>query len=190
MPLARKHKKHFSYADYLQWDETVRAELIEGEVYDMTPAPSRKHQEVSMALSVIFGTYLKGRKCRVFAAPFDVRLPGKSKDDSDITTVVQPDLSIICDEKKLDTRGCLGAPDLIVEILTPETAAKDMREKTALYEKHGVNEYWIIHPLDKTVMVFHLGGDGMYARPVTYSAQDRVRVKTLKGFAVDLSEIF
>ncbi|MBP7583825.1 MAG: Uma2 family endonuclease [Spirochaetes bacterium] len=190
MPLARKQKKLFTYADYLRWDDSIRVELIGGEVYDMTPAPSLKHQELLTELVLIFGNFLKGKKCRLFPAPFDVRLPDKGAADRDITTVVQPDISIICDPKKLDQRGCLGAPDMVVEILSPETATKDMREKLALYEKHGVKEYWIIHPLDKTVLVFTTGKNSAYGKPSTYSPPDKVKVKSLKGLVVELSALF
>lgn len=190
MPLAKKLKKRYTYADYLAWDDSVRVELIDGEVYDMTPAPTRKHQEISMTLSVLIGSYLKGKKCRVFAAPFDVRLPGKSTADDDITTVVQPDISVVCDQKKLDERGCIGAPDLIIEIVSPLTAAKDMREKFALYEKYGVKEYWIIHPVEETVMVFLCGNEGKYSKPVIYCSGDIIKVKTLKGLSIGVVDLF
>ncbi len=190
MPLAKKHAKSYTYADYLKWDDSIRVELINGKVYDMTPAPSRIHQEVSMKLSVVFGSFLEGKKCRVFAAPFDVRLTDKSSADQDITTVVQPDISIICDPKKLDQRGCLGAPDMVVEIVSPETVIKDMREKLDLYERHGVKEYWIVHPVDKTVMVFNLHKSGAYGKPSTYSPPDEVKVTTLKGLSVKLVHLF
>ncbi|TAL36221.1 MAG: Uma2 family endonuclease, partial [Spirochaetes bacterium] len=108
----------------------------------------------------------------------------------EITTVVQPDISVVCDAKKLDERGCLGAPDLVVEIVSPGTAAKDMREKQALYETHGVKEYWIIHPLEETLMVFYRGKDKLYSRPVIYSPPDTVKVKTLKGLSVNLTDLF
>ena len=157
MSLARNIKKRFTYADYLQWDDSVRVELINGEVYEMTPAPLRRHQEILMKLALEIGNFLKGKKdCRLYPAPFDVRLPDKGDNDIDITTVVQPDISVICDAKKLDERGCLGPPDLVVEIVSPETAAKDMREKLTLYEKHGVKEYWIADPRSETVEVYSL----------------------------------
>lgn len=190
MPLVKKFKKRYTYAEYLRWDDSVRVELIDGEVYDMTPAPFRSHQEISMKLSVIIGSYLKGKKCRVFAAPFDVRLPDRGTSDDAITTVVQPDISVICDSKKLDDRGCTGAPDLVIEIVSEKTAAKDMREKLALYEKHGVKEYWIIHPVEKTLMVFLRGRDGIYSKPSIFSSQDKIRVKTLKGLSIALDDLF
>lgn len=190
MSTARKKNKYYSYADYLQWDDSVRAELIYGEIYDMSPAPSRKHQELSMTLSVLFGAYLKGKTCRVFAAPFDVRFPGKSQTDYDIDTVVQPDISIVCDMKKLDERGCVGAPDMIIEIISPESAVRDMREKLNLYEKHNVKEYWIVHPAEKTLMVYLLDKEGKYPRHAVYSSPDKVKVRTVKGLFIDLADLF
>ncbi len=190
MPHARKHAKRFTYADYLTWDESVRVELIRGEVFDMTPAPSRKHQSISMIISGIFWNFLKDKKFLVFAAPFDVRLPDTGPDDADITTVVQPDIVVVCDRKKLDDWGCLGAPDMIVEITSPGTAAKDMREKLTLYEKHGVKEYWIIHPLEKTLMVFLLNREGSYGKPAVYAEGDTVKVKSIRGLAVAMDEVF
>lgn len=190
MPLAKKHIRRYTYADYLKWDDSVRVELINGEVYDMTPAQSRQHQEILTELILIFGLYLKDKKCKLFPAPFDVRLPEKGFSDSEIITVVQPDLTVVCDRKKLDARGCIGAPDMVVEITSPETAAKDMREKLVLYEKHGVKEYWILHPLDKTVMVFTRGKDGLYGKPRIFSPPDSIKVNTIKGLVVDLKEVF
>lgn len=190
MPVAKKLKKRYTYADYLKWDESVRVELIGGEVYDMTPAPFRRHQEILMRLLLEIGNYLKGKKCRVYPAPFDVRFPDRTVSDDSVFTVVQPDISVVCDMKKLDERGCAGAPDFIIEIVSPATAAKDMREKLSLYERHGVKEYWIIHPVEKILMVFIRGRDGQYPKPVIFSSQDTVRVKTLKGLVIGLEELF
>ena len=190
MPLVKKIKRRYTYSDYLKWDESVRVELINGEMYDMTPAPSRRHQAISMSLSYIFSGFLKGKKCQVYAAPFDVRLPDDTESDDGIYTVVQPDISVICDPKKLDDRGCVGAPDMLIEILSKATAAKDMKIKLDLYEKHGVKEYWLIHPDEETVMVFNLGTDGAYKRPDVYSKNDTVTVKSLRGLKINLGEIF
>lgn len=132
-------EKYYSFADYLTWNDDERREIIEGKIFDMSPAPDRHHQAISMKLSVVFGTYLKNRKCRVFAAPFDVRLYNKPvKNDKDIDTVVQPDIVIVCDEKKLDNRGCIGSPDMVIEILSPSSSGKDIFEKLPLYEKYGI----------------------------------------------------
>lgn len=139
---ARKFRDYFFYSDYLQWDEG-RWELIDGVIYDMTPAPSRLHQRISMDLAAkIHGQLVKG-PCEVYTAPFDVRLlpAGTDVSDDKIDTLVQPDIVIVCDQAKLDDRGCLGAPDLIIEIMSPATAAKDLKIKRDLHERHGVKEY-------------------------------------------------
>ncbi len=131
-----KIDEKYSYADYLCWDDQERWELINGDVWDMSPAPSRLHQEISIRLSSLLYQYFKEKDCSVYAAPFDVRLPEQDKaEDHAVTTVVQPDISVICDRKKLDERGCVGAPDLVIEILSPATAAKDLKVKRVL---HGV----------------------------------------------------
>nr|MBF0223510.1 Uma2 family endonuclease [Desulfobulbaceae bacterium] len=154
-PLAKQVTAKYSYKNYCEWNDG-RWELIEGVEYDMTPAPSRLHQEISMILSAGFYEALKGTDCKVYSAPFDVRLADTpDKNDEAIFTVVQPDISVICDQEKLDDRGCKGAPDLIVEILSLSTASKDMKVKRNIYEKCGVREYWLIHPEEKLIMVLN-----------------------------------
>src|SRR5258705_9093510 len=134
------------------------AELIPGKIYKMSPAPGSMHQKVSMRLTLKIGNFLEGKKCQLFSAPFDVRLPLSSKQSSDkeITTVVQPDLCVVCDPARIDNRGCLGAPDWIIEILSQHTSSKDLREKFEVYEKAGVGEYWVVHPQEQTVLVYVL----------------------------------
>ena len=123
--------KKYSYADYLSWMFKEKLELIKGKIFQMSPAPSRYHQQVSMELAGIMWTAFKNLKCNLYAAPFDVRLldKKKSKQDNHIFTVVQPDLCVICDENKLDDKGCIGAPDLIIEIQSPGNTKKEMKEK-------------------------------------------------------------
>ena len=139
-------KEKYTYGDYLTWCDEERWELIDGVPYNMTPAPSRAHQGISVELARQMANYLVGKTCRIYTAPFDVRLPKGEEKDERIKTVVQPDLLVVCDESKLDDRGCKGAPDLIVEILSPHTAVKDMKTKRDLYERVGVEEYWLIDP--------------------------------------------
>jgi Uma2 family endonuclease len=155
-------KKQYTYADYLQWRFKERVELIHGWIHKMSPAPRMQHQRIQSNLHGLIWNTLRENSCLVFNAPFDVRLL-KSSDTSaeKIQTVVQPDICVICDESKLDDAGCLGAPDLIVEILSPSTAKKDYNEKFNLYEENGVQEYWIVHPADKAIAVFSLK-DGEY----------------------------
>ena len=128
-PLALKLEERFTYGDYLTWDDGERWELIDGVPYNMSPAPTVRHQAISRELSTEFALYLRGKPCQLFAAPFEVRLPEVDESDELVETVVQPDLSIICDKSKLDEAGCRGAPDLIVEILSPSTAHKDLKVK-------------------------------------------------------------
>ena len=146
--------KTYSYSDYLMWNFKERVELIKGFIMKMSPAPSMSHQRVSQNLSGCFYENFKRKPCSVFVAPFDVRLPLKSEKKD--TTVVQPDLCIVCDENKLDDRGCNGSPDLIVEIISPNNSKHDITTKFNLYKEAGVLEYWIIEPLDKILLVYTL----------------------------------
>ena len=184
--------KIYSYADYLTWQVRERLELIKGRLFKMSPAPMRYHQELSGALFGEFRAYLKGKSCKVFHAPFDLRLP-KSKDDQrddQIYTVVQPDIVVVCDRSKLDRRGCLGAPDLIIEILSPATAAKDVKEKFALYEESGVREYWIVHPAEALLEVFKLSAQGKYRLEKIYTRADTVKIGIFDDFSIALRDIF
>ena len=186
----KKLNKKFTYKDYLSWPESERWELINGEAYDISPAPSRTHQFISSYFTSTFFDYFKGKDCNVFAAPFDVRLPGGFKADEDVDTVVQPDISVSCDEKKLDDRGGNGAPDLVVEILSPSTAAKDLKEKFMLYERAGVKEYWVMDPANKTLIAFILGDDGTYARGVVYAGTDVLKTALFEGLEIKMEEVF
>ena len=146
--------KQYSYSDYMLWQFQERVELIKGFILKMSPAPNRFHQTVSKNVSFKIYSFFEKQLCNVFVAPFDVRLPIKSKKKD--STVVQPDLCIICDESKLDEQGCNGAPDLIVEIISPNNRKHDLDNKFKLYEEAGVLEYWIIEPIDKFVLVYTL----------------------------------
>jgi Uma2 family endonuclease len=186
----REENNSYTYGDYLKWPKEERWELIEGVAYNMTPSPSRSHQKVSAALVNAIYPYLKEKKCEVYYAPFDVLLPEGDEEDNKIRTVVQPDIVVICDPSKLDEKGCKGSPDLIMEILSPSTASKDYISKLNLYEKNQVAEYWIIHPLDKIVMVYRLLKNGNYGRAKVYAEKDSVKVGIFDDFVIDLKEIF
>lgn len=189
--LAEKIEERFTYGQYCQWDDSERWELIDGVPYDMSPAPLRRHQGISTIVLSRIADFLRGKPCKVYHAPFDVRLPDFSEEnDNDLLTVVQPDIVVVCDEKKLDDRGCRGAPDLVVEILSPSTSRKDIGVKFALYERHGVLEYWIIHPAEESLMVFTLGEDGKYGRPQGYGRGDLAVSTVLEGLELDLEEVF
>ena len=150
--------KTYSYADYLTWFFQDRLELFKGKIFKMSQAPNRFHQIVSRELTGVLWKNFKNHPCNLYAAPFDVRLLDKKKStsDKDIFTVVQPDLCVICDEKKLDDRGCVGSPDLIIEILSPGNSKKEMKYKFDLYEEAGVLEYWIVNPENRTIQIFVL----------------------------------
>jgi Uma2 family endonuclease len=169
------------------------AELIRGKIYKMSPAPTSKHQKVVGNLFGLLWSSLRGERCQVFTAPFDVRLPisPKMKGDKDITTVVQPDVCVVCDPAKIDERGCIGAPDWIIEVLSPNTTSKDLREKFSIYEEAGVKEYWVIHPQEQTVLVYTLNKEGKYDGILQpYICTDKVRSTVLPGISIDLSEVF
>ena len=153
--------KSYTYADYLTWNFKERLEILKGKIFKMSPAPSRKHQEVLVELTGIFYNYFKKTPCNVYVAPFDVRLKNfkKSTSDQEITTVFQPDICVICDKEKLDDRGCIGAPDLIIEILSPGNSKKEMDIKFDLYEENGVKEYWIVEPYQKSILIYTLQKD-------------------------------
>ncbi len=180
--------KTYSYADYLKWQFDEYVELIRGKIVRMSPAPSSYHQDISGKLHGEFYTFLKNKKCKLYSAPFDVRL-NRKQNDSEIQTVVQPDLCVICDTTKIDARGCLGAPDLIIEILSPATSRKDVRDKFDLYQEAGVLEYWIVAPIDHIVDVFILK-EGKYVLVKKYAGDDLVPVSIFEGFSIDLKDIF
>ena len=156
-------KGNYTYADYLLWEFKERVELIKGKIFKMSPAPSRLHQEMSGELYYILSRYFRKKTCRLYAAPFDVRLINfkESTTDNQITSVVQPDLCVICDSDKLDNRGCIGAPDLIIEILSPGNSNREMTLKFDLYEENGVKEYWIVNQSEKIILIYVLQ-DGKY----------------------------
>lgn len=189
-PLAQKKDEIFTYADYLKWDDGERWELIDGIAYNMTPAPSRTHQQILGELLFQFMSYLRHTRCEIYAAPFDVRLPNNDEADDAVTTVVQPDLSVICDPSKLDDSGCKGPPDLIVEILSPATARKDTKEKFERYERAGVREYWIANPSAKTVAVFKRLDGGRFGRPDVYGHEERIKVGIFDDLEIDLQPVF
>ncbi len=183
-------KEKYTYGDYLTWLDEERWELIDGLPYNLTPSPSRAHQDISRELMLQLANYLENKKCKVYAAPVDVRLPKGDEEDERIETVVQPDLVVVCDENKLDERGCKGAPDLVIEILSPYTAGKDMKIKRDLYERVGVEEYWLVDPTYKTLQVYKIGNDGKYGPPQVYTNEEEVKVGLFTDLVVDLIRVF
>ncbi|SHI62735.1 Uma2 family endonuclease [Desulfofundulus thermosubterraneus] len=186
----RQTKIYYTYADYASLPEEERCEIIDGVLY-MQAAPSRIHQEILMELSRQIANYLAGKPCKVYPALFCVRLPdGDEKSDEDIKTVVEPDISIVCDQSKLDGRGCIGAPDMIVEITSPSSARKDRLEKFYKYERAGVKEYWIVEPEEKLVSVFVQGDNNRYGRPDIYTEGDEIKVSIFPDLVISLKNIF
>lgn len=186
-----KTEGRFTYADYLTWDDDQRWELIDGEAFCMSPGPNRLHQKWLGELFVQFHSYLDGKPCEVYVAPFDVRLQESSDtSDEETTTVVQPDLIVVCDHDKLDDRGVKGAPDLVVEIISPSTAKRDIATKYELYQRHGVKEYWLMYPNDRTLLVYRLSEDGKYAPPEVFGEGDIVPVPLLGDLAIDMGKVF
>jgi Uma2 family endonuclease len=183
----------YTFADYLQWQFKERVEIIKGKLFKMA-MPSEKHQRVSANFHGYFWSYLKGKNCKTYHPPFDVRLmkpPHHRKiTDKSIYTVVQPDITVVCDMSKIDTKGCYGAPDLIIEILSPSTSAKDLKDKKEVYEFSGVKEYWIVSPEDETVVVCLLNDQGKYIFDNYYANTETIKVHIFEDLEIDLKDIF
>lgn len=180
----------YTYADYIKWKFEERVELFKGRILKMG-APNTKHQQVSRELGRIISNFLHKQKCQVFIAPFDVRLPVKNrKKDDEIKTVVQPDLCVICDESKIDTRGCCGAPDLVIEILSPGNNNKEVRLKHELYEEAGVKEYWLVYPIEENIAVFLLNDKGKYNGAKIYAGTETIKCTAVPGLTINAWAIF
>ena len=183
MGLALRQEKHYTYADYLTWPDDARYELIDGEAFLMAPAPLIEHQEVAGDVYHQLRNQLDGKPCRPYIAPVDVRLPRADEADAAIDTVVQPDVLVVCDPAKIDRRGVRGAPDWLLEVLSPSTAAHDQIAKRRTYERAGVREYWLVHPSDRTLTVYVLD-NGQYGRPEIYELKDATPIGVLPGVAI------
>jgi Uma2 family endonuclease len=184
--------KRYTYADYLTWLDDKRRELINGIMHLMS-GPLRRHGRVSWKLGVRIEIFIEKKKgkCHVYYAPFDVRLPlHGSMDDDKVYDVVQPDICVICDMTKLDDKGCICAPDLIVEVLSPSTLKYDWNYKFNLYEAAGVREYWIVDPKTQTTNIFLLQPDGKYDMGTVYDNTQKAPVSILEGLEIDLNDIF
>ncbi|MHB8126288.1 MAG: Uma2 family endonuclease [Desulfitobacteriaceae bacterium] len=188
MPSPQEEGK-YSYADYLTWPEDERWEIIDGIAY-LQAAPSPIHQEILGSLLAQFHNYLSGKLCKVYPAPFCVKLMKDEKKNEDIKKVVEPDITIVCDKSKIDGTGCNGAPDMIVEIMSPSSIKMDRFIKFNRYEKAGVKEYWIVEPEGKLISVFVLQGDQRYGRPEIYTEDDKIKVSIFPDLIVDLKPVF
>lgn len=181
--------QHYTYADYIKWELKERVELLRGKILPMSPAPNLEHQRISGSLFYNLFDFFKKESCHVFSAPFDVRLPVSRKKGEE-TTVVQPDLCIICDENKLDEQGCIGAPDLIIEILSPGNSKKEMREKFDVYQEAGVREYWLVNPLDRVVIAYVLNDKGRFIGLAPVTEDDPLYAAIFPKLQIDLKEVF
>ena len=189
MPLPQEEKK-YSYADYLTWPENERWEIIDGVPY-MQAAPSPAHQLISGELYRQFANYLQGKPCKAYPAPFCVRLiNGDEKQNEDIKKVFEPDITIVCDKSKIDKEGCKGAPDLIIEVMSPSSIRHDRITKFNKYEISGVKEYWIVEPEGKLVSVFVLQSNNRYGRQEIYTEDDKIQVSIFPDLIIEISTVF
>jgi Uma2 family endonuclease len=188
MGLALRDHEHHTYGHYLQWPDDLRYELIDGRAYLMAPAPTLDHQDVAGEIFRQLANVLAGKPCRAFIAPVDVRLPKGDEADEWIDTVVQPDVLVVCDENKLDRRGVRGAPDLVIEVLSPSTAGHDQLIKRGVYERAGVREYWLVHPSDRVITVYRLDR-GEYGKPAVYEMTGTTPVAVLPEVSIAWDEL-
>ena len=177
-----KENREYTYQDYLTWPDEERWEIIDGKAYSMSPAPVPEHQRIRIKLTVIIETALEGKKCILYTAPCDVVL----SDD----TVVQPDLLVVCDPNKKTLKNIQGAPDLVIEILSPSTSQKDLEIKKDLYERHKVREYIILDPGSRSVYRYVLAGNGKYPLEEIFDATSDVSLFSLPGLVIPLEKIF
>ena len=183
----------YSYADYLTWQFDEAIELIKGKIMLMSPAPNVKHQDISLNLTRSLAVFFNHKKCRVYVAPFDVRLYDRKKSilaSEDIHTVVQPDLCVICNPEILDLQGCNGAPDWVIEILSKGNSKRDMQIKYELYQESGVMEYWIVYPEQQAIHQFVLDEHGRYQLKYMYTEDDIAKPQLFPELAIELTEVF
>ena len=180
----------YCYADYLSWDDTTRYEIIEGFPYSMSPGPNRYHQRISIELCYRIKSYLQGKTCQVYSAPFDVRLAEKEEDELNTSNVVQPDIAVFCDVSKLDKQGAIGAPDWVIEILSVSTHKKDEHDKLKLYERFKVREYWIVNPDTKSIAVYLLKENKFETPQQFYSLDSSIKVSIFPDLSILLKDVF
>lgn len=179
----------YSYASYLRWKFEERVELIKGKVFQMS-APSLNHQRLLGFIYTEIYIYLKNHSCEAFAAPFDVRFSDKSRANNKVHTVLQPDICVICDETKLDRRGCIGAPDIVVEVLSPANNRRELKNKFDIYEEYGVREYWIVHPGKRSFLKYVLNHEGVFVAGMPYEGGSEFTSDILPGFRLNVDEVF
>jgi Uma2 family endonuclease len=185
--------KQYSYADYLTWKFSERVELYKGWIMKMAPSPSVSHQKSNTFLIWAMYDFFQKSKCEIFTAPLDVRLldskSSKKKKNEDIFTVVQPDIMVVCDLEKIDNQGIIGAPDLIVEIISPGNSKKELKYKYELYELNGVKEYWVVNPLEKNIMLYILVGNNFELHKIFFD-DDVCKSVLFKGLKIKVADVF
>jgi Uma2 family endonuclease len=184
----------YSYADYLTWQLEGTVELIKGKIMAMVPAPNVKHQRVARNLLRPIDNYLMQKSCEVFIAPFDIKLYDSRKSklsDNEVFSVVQPDLCVVCDKEKITEQGCSGAPDWVIEVLSPGNSKKEMQLKYALYQENGVTEYWLVYPYEQAVHQFVLDQNSQkYQLIAMFSVDDKVTPTLFPELQIDLADVF
>jgi Uma2 family endonuclease len=184
--------KLYTYNDYLAYPEGERIEIIEGHIYNMAAAPSRRHQGIIIELSTIINNYIKSNKCdcKVYTAPFDVILKNEDEEVANSKNIIQPDISVICDKSKLTDKGCTGAPDMIIEVVSPFNASSDYVRKLNLYEQFKVREYWIVSPTKETILVYMLDENtNQYETPESYTFKDKIKVGIYDNLHIDFNSL-
>ncbi|WP_297424633.1 Uma2 family endonuclease [Clostridium sp.] len=190
MAINAMNNRIYTYGDYLKFTDDKRVEIINGEISAMSPAPSRIHQKIIIEIAYEIKNYIKSNNgdCDVYVAPFDVILKDDNEDINDSKNIVQPDISVICDKSKLNDRGCIGSPDMIVEVVSPSNSRDDYIKKLNLYEQFKVKEYWIVNPMKKNVLVYALSSDG-YHMPDMYTFNDKVKVNIYDDLEIDFKSL-
>ncbi len=179
MQPALDNQTRYTYRDYLTWPEDVRYELIDGRPYLMAPAPTLEHQDIAGEIYRQLGNILEGKPCRPYIAPVDVLLPKEDEANEEIDTIVQPDVLVVCDPSKLQRRGIRGAPDFVVEVLSPSSAYHDHQRKREVYERAGVKEYWLVDPIERMILVYRLDDQGRYGKPEVWDMAGETPVSIL-----------
>lgn len=181
--------KTYTYKDYISYDENEKIEIIEGKVYNMSPAPSRIHQKLITEILFRIRSYIEinNGSCEVYPAPFDVILKNEVEIIDDSKNIVQPDISVICDKRKLTNEGCTGSPDMIVEIVSPYNPNNDFIRKLNLYDKFKVKEYWIVNPMKKNVLIYKLDDNESYGMPDIYTFEDKIKVGIYNDLEIDFN---
>ncbi|MBB6239339.1 Uma2 family endonuclease [Pedobacter sp. AK013] len=180
----------YSYSNYLNWLFPERVELIKGKIFKMSPAPSSFHQIITGKIYRRLGNFLEKHPCRVFISPFDVRFPKESENNKEIFTVLQPDICVICDGNKVDARGCIGAPDLVVEVLSPGNTKMELLNKYRVYEEFSVKEYWVVSQGDQTILIYTLNEMGKFRPSKIFTLSEKITSKVLPGFELALDDVF